>query len=53
MRRLVMPRRTWDYLLMGIIAGIITGLILVYVAGITFYAIMQIAESIKAAFNIG
>ncbi len=52
MRELVMPARTLDYLLMGIIAGVIAGLILVYIGGITFYAIIQASENIKAAFKM-
>ncbi len=51
MRHLVMPRRTLDYLLMGIVAGIIAGLILVYIGGITYYGIIQASESIKMGFK--
>lgn len=52
MRSLVMPARRLDYLLMGIIAGAIAGLILVYIGGITFYAIIQATQSIKGAFKM-
>lgn len=52
MRDFVMPTNTFEYLLMGIIAGAIAGIILVYIGGITFYAIMQTSESIKAAFKM-
>ncbi len=48
----VMPTRSLDYLLMGIVAGIIAGLILVYIAGITFQAILNVAEILKSAFKI-
>ena len=44
MRHLVMPKRTLDYLLMGIIAGIIAGLLLIYIGGITYYGIIQAFE---------
>jgi hypothetical protein len=47
-----MPARTLDYLWMGIIAGIIAGLVLVYIGGITFYAIIQATEGIKGAFKM-
>ncbi len=52
MHRLIMPRRTLDYLLMGIIAGIIAGLVLIYIGGITYYSIIQAAESIKMSFKM-
>jgi hypothetical protein len=52
MHNFVMPARTMDYLLMGIIAGVIAGLILVYIGGITFYAVMQAGQSIKGAFKM-
>ncbi|MFA4856085.1 MAG: hypothetical protein WC634_05900 [archaeon] len=52
MHGLVMPVRTLDYLLMGIIAGAIAGLILVYIGGITIYAVIQAAQSIKGAFKM-
>ncbi len=47
----VMPTRTLDYLLMGIAAGIIAGIILVYIAGITFFAMLQAVEGIKSIFQ--
>ena len=52
MHDFVMPTRTLDYLLMGIIAGVIAGLILVYIGGITFYAIIQASQGIKASFKM-
>ena len=48
----VMPTRTLDYLLMGIAAGIIAGIILVYIVGITFFAIIDVALTVKQAFKI-
>lgn len=52
MQGLVMPNRTLDYLLMGIIAGAIAGLILVYIGGITIYAIIQASQNLKASFKM-
>ena len=52
MHKLIMPKRTLDYLLMGIIAGIIAGLILIYIGGITYYGIIQAFESIKMSFKM-
>ena len=52
MHKLVMPKRRWDYLLMGIIAGIFAGLILIYIGGITYYGIIQASESIKMSFKM-
>ena len=52
MHKLIMPKRTLDYLLMGIIAGILAGLLLIYIGGITYYGIIQTAEFIKATFRI-
>ena len=51
MHRLIMPKKTRDYLLMGIIAGIIAGLLLSYIGGITYYGIIQVTESIKMSFK--
>ena len=48
-----LPTRTLDYLLMGIIAGIVAGIILVYIAGISYLAILNAAEALKNAFRIG
>ena len=48
----VMPTRILDYLLMGIAAGIIAGIILVYIGGITFSAIIDAMLTIKQAFKI-
>lgn len=47
-----MPTRTMDYLLMGIAAGIIAGIILVYILGITFFAIIDVVLTVKQAFKI-
>jgi len=47
-----MPRRTLDYLLMGIIAGILAGLLLIYIGGITYYGIIQASEGIKMSFKM-
>ena len=52
MRSFVMPARTLDYLLMGIIAGIIAGLILVYIGGITIYAVIEAGQNIRSAFKM-
>ena len=49
----VLPTRTLDYLLMGIIAGLVAGIILVYIAGISYLAILQAAEAMRNAFRIG
>ena len=46
-----MPARRLDYLLMGIVAGIIAGLILVYIFGITYAEILRVGESIRFAFR--
>lgn len=48
-----MPTRTLDYALMGITAGIITGLVLYFLLGITLEALgaalanMRLAQQIK------
>ena len=47
-----MPRRTLDYLLMGIVAGVIAGIILVYIVGITYLEMLKIADSLKNAFKM-
>ena len=52
MHKLIMPRRTLDYLLMGIIAGILAGLLLIYIGGITYYGMIQAVESIKMNFKM-
>ena len=52
MRKLKMPIRTLDYLLMGIIAGILAGIILVYIAGITYAAILETMETLRNSFKI-
>jgi len=52
MHKLIMPRRTLDYLLMGIIAGILAGLLLIYIGGITYYSIIQASEGIKMSFKM-
>lgn len=52
MKDFKMPHRTMDYLIMGIIAGLITGIILVYIAGITYAAILETAETLRNAFRI-
>ena len=51
MRRLKMPRQTIEYLFMGIIAGIIAGVVLVYVVGVTYMELIRIGESMKMAFK--
>ena len=50
--QLTMPTRTLDYLLMGIIAGAIAGIILVYIGGITYHSIIQASEGIKMSFKM-
>jgi hypothetical protein len=52
MKKFTMPSRTLDYILMGIIAGVIAGIILVYIAGITYLAILETAETLRNAFKI-
>ncbi len=47
-----MPTRRLDYLLMGIIAGIFTGLICVYIFGITYLELMRAGQSIKDGLKI-
>jgi len=47
-----MPSKSWDYLIMGIIAGIIAGLILVYLIGITFAEITRFAEIWRNSISI-
>jgi len=42
-----MPTRTLDYLLMGIVAGVFAGIILVYVVGVTYLELLRVAESIR------
>ena len=51
MRSLIMPRRTIDYLLMGIVAGVLAGLLLIYVGGITYHGIIQATESVKISLK--
>ena len=48
-----MPTRTLEYALMGVAAGIIAGLVLVLLLGITFSALVASMESIKQAMQIG
>lgn len=48
----IMPTRTLDYLLMGIVAGIVAGIILVYIGGITYFSLMGAGESLKASFKM-
>lgn len=47
-----MPTRTLDYLLMGIVAGIIAGIILVYIGGITYINLLATIEKLKIAFKM-
>ncbi len=46
-----MPTKSLDYLLMGIIAGVIAGIILVYLVGVTYAEMLKVAESFKTAFE--
>lgn len=50
--KFVMPSRTLDYLLMGIVAGLIAGIILIYIGGITYFAIIEATETLTGAFRI-
>lgn len=44
-----LPAKTMDYLLMGIIAGIVAGLILTALLGVTASAMMLTTEKVKIA----
>lgn len=46
-----MPIRKVDYLLMGIAAGVIAGIILVYIVGITYIEVIRVSAAIKSAFK--
>ena len=48
---LIMPTKTLDYLVMGIIAGIVAGIILVYIGGITYFELINVGEGMKMAFK--
>ncbi len=50
--RFTMPSRTFDYLLMGIAAGIIAGLICVYIFGITYLEMLNVGATVRTAFKI-
>ncbi len=50
--QLEMPVRTLDYALMGVAAGIIAGLTLVFLFGVTFSALAASVNSIEMAMRI-
>lgn len=50
--KLVMPRRTIEYFLLGIIAGIIAGIILVALFGVTFSTLELTMLKIKTSIAL-
>ncbi|GEM_PF-2249641 len=50
--KLKLPAKTLDYLLLGIVSGIIAGLILVIVFGATSSALAMFAENVKTAASL-
>ncbi len=49
---LTMPTRTQEYILMGIVAGIIAGIVLVYIFGVTYAEMLRAAETIRNSFKV-
>ena len=50
---LTMPTRTLDYFLMGIVAGVVAGLVLVFLFGITLSALAVGMNNIAEVAKIG
>jgi len=47
-----MPTRTLDYALMGVAAGVIAGIVLIYIVGISYLELLKVAESIRMSFKM-
>lgn len=47
-----MPTRRLDYLLMGIVAGVIAGLVCVYILGITYFELVKAGQAVSQSFKM-
>jgi len=50
-RRLRMPTRRWEYIIMGIAAGVFAGIVCVYIFGITYFELLKAGQSIRESFK--